>query len=112
MKIRIRDLTKYQEAILKLKIPSLEERYEMLRELGGIFVVRGTSVELKNVVTQGYLSRIEPSLLLPYLQMRADWTHLPKAEREKFSGSNAQSSTHSNSTIMKDEINVSDIKRK
>ncbi|KAJ3054447.1 Exocyst complex component 5 [Rhizophlyctis rosea] len=77
-----KDLFKYQETIATFRIPSLTECFDMLRELGNLFIVKGET--LKTVITQGHLTRIEPILLLPYLQLRGDWSQLARIEKDLF----------------------------
>lgn len=67
----IRDVAKYQELIKMFKIPALDERFEMLRQLGNIFVVKPEI--LKSILSEGYLARLDPSLLYPYLERRTDF---------------------------------------
>eukprot|EP00842_Homolaphlyctis_polyrhiza_P006460 jgi/Hompol1/6815/HPOL_005091-RA len=56
----------------------------MLKELGNLFIVKPEN--LKTVMNEGYLGRIEPQLLHPYLILRADWAKLAKIEHELFDG--------------------------
>jgi hypothetical protein len=53
------------------KIPALDERFEMLRQLGNIFVVKPEI--LKSILSEGYLARLDPSVLYPYLEKRIDF---------------------------------------
>jgi hypothetical protein len=53
------------------KIPGLDERFEMLRQLGNIFVVKPEI--LKSILSEGYLARLDPSVLYPYLEKRIDF---------------------------------------
>ncbi|KAJ3252097.1 Exocyst complex component 5, partial [Borealophlyctis nickersoniae] len=71
-----KDLSKYQEVITHFHIPALTTRFDMLRDLGNLFVVKAES--LKTVVNEGALAKIELSLLYPYLCMRADWVQMGK----------------------------------
>lgn len=54
-----------------LRIPSLSERFEFIRQLGNVFLIQPEI--LKSYITEGYLGRIDASLLRPYLCQRADW---------------------------------------
>jgi hypothetical protein len=67
-----RDLKAYQDATTSFGIASLQERYEFIRQLGTIFLVQPES--LQSCISQGYLARIEPALLRPYLEKRSDWS--------------------------------------
>ena len=53
------------------KIPSLSERFEFIRQLGNVFLIQPEI--LKSYITEGYLGRIDASLLRPYLSQRTDW---------------------------------------
>ena len=53
------------------KIPSLSERFEFIRQLGNVFLIQPEI--LKSYITEGYLGRIDASLLRPYLCQRTDW---------------------------------------
>lgn len=66
-----KDIAKYQEVIKMFKIPGLDERFEMLRQLGNIFVVKPEI--LKSILSEGYLARLDPSVLYPYLEKRIDF---------------------------------------
>lgn len=66
-----RDLKSYQDTVVSFNVPSLLERYEFIRQLGNVFLVRPEI--LRSYITENYLGRIEPSLLKPYLAQRSDW---------------------------------------
>ncbi|GAA5804381.1 hypothetical protein HPULCUR_009869 [Helicostylum pulchrum] len=66
-----KDIAKYQEVIRMFKLPGLDERFEMLRQLGNIFVVKPEI--LKSILSEGYLARLDPSVLYPYLEKRIDF---------------------------------------
>ncbi|CCM05559.1 uncharacterized protein FIBRA_07786 [Fibroporia radiculosa] len=71
-----KDLKSYQDTISSFSIPSLHERFEFIRQLGNVFLVRPDI--LRSYITEGYLGRIEPSLLRPYLAQRSDWGQAEK----------------------------------
>ena len=71
-----RDLKLYQDTIITFGIPSLQERFEFLRQLGNVFLVRPDI--LKSYITEGYLGRIDSALLRPYLAQRSDWGQAEK----------------------------------
>lgn len=54
------------------RIPSLSERFEFIRQLGNVFLIQPEI--LKSYITEGYLGRIDASLLRPYLCQRTDWS--------------------------------------
>ncbi|RKP09744.1 exocyst complex protein [Thamnocephalis sphaerospora] len=67
-----KDIAKYQEVVDRCKIPSLSERFEMLRELGNVFLVKPEI--LRSLLSEGYLAKIERRSLVPFLKMREDWS--------------------------------------
>lgn len=66
-----RDLKSYQDTVVSFNVPSLVERYEFIRQLGNVFLVRPEI--LRSYITENYLGRIDSSLLKPYLAQRSDW---------------------------------------
>ena len=66
-----RDLKSYQDTVISFNVPSLVERYEFIRQLGNVFLVRPEI--LRSYITENYLGRIDASLLKPYLAQRSDW---------------------------------------
>ncbi|KAF5359040.1 hypothetical protein D9758_004777 [Tetrapyrgos nigripes] len=71
-----KDIKMYQDTIASFGIPSLTERYEFIRQLGNLFLVRPDV--LKSYMTENYLGRIDPTLLKPYLALRSDWGQFEK----------------------------------
>ncbi|KAH9939976.1 exocyst complex component Sec10 [Amylocystis lapponica] len=71
-----KDLKSYQDTIGTFSIPSLHERFEFIRQLGNVFLVRPDI--LKSYITEGYLGRIDATLLRPYLAQRSDWGQAEK----------------------------------
>ncbi|KAI7934449.1 hypothetical protein MJO28_017082 [Puccinia striiformis f. sp. tritici] len=67
-----KDLALYQDTIAKFNIPGLNERYEMIRELGNIFVVQ-PSILKSYLGESAMLGRIDGKLLRPFFLMRADY---------------------------------------
>jgi hypothetical protein len=66
-----RDIAKYQEIFSSFGIPALNDRFEMLRQLGNIFVVKPEI--LPSILSKDFLARIDPKALHPYLRMREDF---------------------------------------
>jgi len=66
-----KDLKSYQDTVTSFSVPSLLERYEFIRQLGNVFLVRPEI--LRSYITENYLGRIDASLLKPYLAQRSDW---------------------------------------
>lgn len=71
-----RDIKSYQDTISSFGIPALHERFEFIRQLGNIFLVRPEI--LTSYITENYLGRIDSSLLKPYLTLRSDWGQFEK----------------------------------
>ncbi|GMK57608.1 hypothetical protein CspeluHIS016_0404420 [Cutaneotrichosporon spelunceum] len=67
-----KDLASYQEAIAAYGIPALNDRFDMLRQLGNAFIVQPDV--LRSYMTESHLGRIDGRLLRPYLQQRSDWS--------------------------------------
>ncbi|KAJ3152868.1 Exocyst complex component 5 [Geranomyces variabilis] len=80
--ILLKDIASYQQTISMFKIAFLNERFDMLREIVTLFVVKPET--LKTVINEGHLSRIELPLLRPFLSQRADWSKLAHLERDLF----------------------------
>ncbi|CAG8562226.1 11518_t:CDS:10, partial [Ambispora gerdemannii] len=66
-----KDIAKYQETIALFKIPALDERFEMIRQLSNLFIVKPEI--LKSVLNEGYLAKIDTKYLHIYLQQRSDF---------------------------------------
>ncbi|PPQ77399.1 hypothetical protein CVT25_010981 [Psilocybe cyanescens] len=71
-----KDLKSYQDTVSSFGIPALHERFEFIRQLGNVFLVRPEI--LKSYITENYLGRIDSSLLKPYLSLRSDWGQFEK----------------------------------
>jgi hypothetical protein len=76
LRVSRRDLKSYQDTITSFGIQSLHERFEFIRQLGNVFLVRPEI--LKSYITENYLGRIDASLLKPYLSLRSDWGQFEK----------------------------------
>nr|CDI51276.1 related to exocyst complex 100 kDa component [Melanopsichium pennsylvanicum 4] len=66
-----KDLAMYQDAIGTFGIRVLSDRFEMLRQLGNLFIVQASV--LKSYMREGHLAKIDERLLRPYLLRRADY---------------------------------------
>ncbi|TFK71784.1 exocyst complex component Sec10 [Pluteus cervinus] len=71
-----KDIKSYQDSISAFGISGLVERFEFIRQLGNVFLVRPDV--LKSYITEGYLGRIDATLLKPYLALRSDWGQFDK----------------------------------
>lgn len=67
-----RDLASYQDVVSSFSIPVLNDRFEMLRQLGNCFIVQPNV--LKSYMTESHLGRIDARLLRPYLAQRSDYS--------------------------------------
>ena len=66
-----KDLAKYQEVVNSWKIPAVRESFEIVPEIGTLFVVRPTAV--RDRMRDGVLAKVKPHLLKPYLSRREDY---------------------------------------
>ncbi|GAA96373.1 uncharacterized protein L969DRAFT_91493 [Mixia osmundae IAM 14324] len=71
-----KDLALYQDSIAAFGISTLSDRFDMLRQLGNVFIVRPEI--LKSYLSEGHLARIEPNLLRAYLTQRSDYSDFPQ----------------------------------
>lgn len=68
------DMKKYQALIQELGPAGsiLQDRFEMLWELAQLFVVRPEN--LRSVLQEGHLGRLDVKLIHPYIAQRADFS--------------------------------------
>ncbi|GAA5846578.1 hypothetical protein JCM9279_006750 [Rhodotorula babjevae] len=66
-----KDLALYQDTVSSFGLPPLNDRFEMLRQLGNVFIVQPDI--LRSYLTEAYLARIENRLLRPFVMMRSDY---------------------------------------
>jgi hypothetical protein len=66
-----RDLALYQDTISTFSLSALNDRFEMLRQLGNVFIVQPDI--LRSYLNESYLARIENRLLRPFVMMRSDY---------------------------------------
>ncbi|GAA6011420.1 hypothetical protein JCM11491_002777 [Sporobolomyces phaffii] len=66
-----KDLALYQDTISTFSLSALNDRFEMLRQLGNVFIVQPDI--LKSYLNESYLARIENRLLRPFVMMRSDY---------------------------------------
>ena len=52
----------------------------MLREIASLFIVKQDNLSV--MIQQGYLSRLDPAFLHPYLMMRGDASQLSRILKE------------------------------
>lgn len=58
-------------------IPALNDRFDMLRQLGNSFIVQPNV--LKSYMTESHLGKIDPRLLRPYLAQRSDYSQFSRS---------------------------------
>ncbi|KAK2466091.1 hypothetical protein APHAL10511_001733 [Amanita phalloides] len=75
-----KDIKSYQDCINSFGIPALRERFEFLRQLGNVFLVRPETI--KSYISENHLGRIDINLLKPYLTLRSDWAQFEKGFNE------------------------------
>ncbi|BGP37125.1 Exocyst complex component 5 [Rhodotorula kratochvilovae] len=66
-----KDLALYQDTIATFSLAPLNDRFEMLRQLGNVFIVQPDI--LRSYLNEAYLARIENRLLRPFVMMRSDY---------------------------------------
>jgi len=67
-----KDIAKYQDVVNKWGVMTINESFELLVEIGNLFVVGPAAV--KDRMRDGVLSRVRPYFLRPYLLRRDDFT--------------------------------------
>ncbi|KIL70208.1 hypothetical protein M378DRAFT_117200 [Amanita muscaria Koide BX008] len=75
-----KDIKSYQDVINSFGIVALRERFEFIRQLGNVFLVRPETI--KSYISENQLGRIDINLLKPYLALRSDWGQFEKAFNE------------------------------
>ena len=66
-----KDLAMYQDVCGRFGVPVVNDRFEMLRQLGALFIVQPGV--LKSYMREGHLSSVDETLLRPYLLRRQDY---------------------------------------
>lgn len=66
-----RDLAVYQDAFTGYNVPAISDRFEMLRQLGNLFIVQPDI--LKTYMSESHLASVDSRLLRPYLMQRTDY---------------------------------------
>ncbi|KAJ3332666.1 Exocyst complex component 5 [Blyttiomyces sp. JEL0837] len=74
--ILMKDLEKYYDTIACFDLPSLKERFDILREIGRVITYKSES--LQNLLNEGHLNKIDFNLIQPFLAARTDWTKIQK----------------------------------
>ena len=67
----------YQDTLATYDVPIVAERFEMLRQLGNLFLISPDTI--KQYMSESHLARVDDRLLRPYLMQRADWSDYPRA---------------------------------
>ncbi|GAA5971736.1 hypothetical protein JCM3765_006973 [Sporobolomyces pararoseus] len=94
-----KDLALYQDTISTFSITVLNDRFEMLRQLGNVFIVQ-PEILSSYLNEASYLSRIENRLLRPFVMMRSDFGDFNKKFWDEILGdtTNTTSTTTSSTT--------------
>lgn len=71
-----RDLALYQDTVATFSLTAISDRFEMLRQLGNVFIVQPDI--LRSYLNEGYLARIENRLLRPFVMCRSDYGDYPR----------------------------------
>lgn len=66
----------YQDTMASYGITVLAERFDLLRQLGNLFVVGADSI--KSYLSESTLSKIDARLLRPFLMQRVDYGDYPR----------------------------------
>ncbi|WFD33662.1 Exocyst complex component 5 [Malassezia cuniculi] len=66
-----KDLAMYQDAATRLGVQVVTDRFEMLRQLGNLFIVQPAVI--RSYMREGHLAKIGEDLLRPYLLRRQDY---------------------------------------
>ncbi|KAK8846861.1 hypothetical protein IAR55_005951 [Kwoniella newhampshirensis] len=72
-----KDLASYQEAMSAYNISAINDRFDMLRQLGNSFIVQPNV--LKSYMTESHLGRIDARFLRPYLAQRSDYSQFSRS---------------------------------
>jgi hypothetical protein len=78
--VLVKELTRYQELFRGFDSPELEEKFDLLCQIGTLFLVKLENVKI--AVTEGLLGKENPRVLLQYLRMREDWVDMKGMERD------------------------------
>ena len=79
-----KDLAMYQDVCGRFGVPIVNDRFEMLRQLGALFIVQPGV--LKSYMREGHLSSVDETLLRPYLLRRQDYARDVRLLEEDNSG--------------------------
>ncbi|KGB80239.3 exocyst complex component protein [Cryptococcus deuterogattii R265] len=72
-----KDLASYQDVMASYGVPAINDRFDMLRQLGNSFIVQPNV--LKSYLTESHLGRIDARLLRPYLAQRSDYPQFSRS---------------------------------
>ncbi|EAL20998.1 hypothetical protein CNBD5990 [Cryptococcus deneoformans B-3501A] len=72
-----KDLASYQDVMASYSVPAINDRFDMLRQLGNSFIVQPNV--LKSYLTESHLGRIDARLLRPYLAQRSDYSQFSRS---------------------------------
>lgn len=93
-----KDLAMYQDACAKFTVPVVNDRFEMLRQLGTLFIVQPGV--LKSYMREGHLSYLDEALLRPYLHRRQDYAREVRALDESATPSTPEDASLQGSSLL------------
>ena len=70
-----KDLTEYQNLVEAFNLPSLRERFDLLRQMGNLFTVPPQN--LSGIMDSGLLARFDKQALMKLVELRADYGNNP-----------------------------------
>lgn len=92
-----KDLAMYQDAASHFGVPVVNDRFEMLRQLGNLFIVQ--PAVLKSYMREGHLAKIDEPLLRPYLLRRQDYSREVRDLPDRPSGEDGGATPTSSSSF-------------
>lgn len=87
------------EVVIAFRVESLNEYFSVLKELSNLYIVKPEN--LKMVLQEGYLGRMDLAALHSYLCLRADWSKLARIEKEFFNQQHKAKAASSVSSLNK-----------
>lgn len=73
-----KDLARIQDTVRRFKLPSVDDRFETLRQFSNIYVVLAEN--LKPLLDEGLFARLDPRLLHSFIVKRADYKQAKLAQ--------------------------------
>ncbi|KAI8893209.1 exocyst complex component Sec10-like protein [Globomyces pollinis-pini] len=76
------DISRYHEVIVQFKSVQVDEYFNVLKEICSLFIVKPENLKL--VLQESYLGRMDRQSLHAFLLLRSDWSKLTKIDKELF----------------------------